>query len=151
MLPDFTSVNFDEEGAAQVAALLLERGVGVEAGVWSAGAAGILLGSGLADGCMRILVEPAEDSGDVRANLAQIEAALERVDRPRLLHGLDASAWELVRLAAERAYGTRIGFEDTLALPDGSVAESNAALVAAAPRRPRHDPGAHRYSAERVP
>jgi uncharacterized protein (DUF849 family) len=37
-------------------------------------------------------------------------------------------------MAARRNYDTRTGFEDTLTLPDGSRAESNAALVAAAVR-----------------
>jgi beta-keto acid cleavage enzyme len=83
---------------------------------------------------LRVLIEPAEEPGDARANLEPIEAALAPVSCPRLLHGLGASAWEFVRLAAERAYDTRTGFEDTLTLPDGSLAESNATLVAAARR-----------------
>jgi uncharacterized protein (DUF849 family) len=36
--------------------------------------------------------------------------------------------------AVARGYGTRIGFEDTLTLPDGSMAASNAALIAEARR-----------------
>lgn len=39
-----------------------------------------------------------------------------------------------VALAAERGYATRTGLEDTLRLPDGSIAPNNAALVAAARR-----------------
>jgi uncharacterized protein (DUF849 family) len=35
-------------------------------------------------------------------------------------------------LAARRRYETRTGFEDTLRLPDGSLAASNADLVRAA-------------------
>ena len=133
-LPNFASVNIHEEGVLEVIRILLDRGVGVEAGIWTARAAETLLGSGLADECLRILIEPAEEPGDARANLAGIEAALGPVSRPRLLHGLGASAWEFVKLAAERTYDTRTGFEDTLTLPDGSLAESNAALVAAARR-----------------
>jgi uncharacterized protein (DUF849 family) len=68
-------------------------------------------------------------------NFKEIEAALGRGAAPsRLLHGLGSSAWQFVALAAERGYDTRTGLEDTLALPDGSVAENNAALVAAALR-----------------
>ena len=84
-----------------------------------------LLDSGLADECLRMLLEPAEEPGDPGLNLARIEAALDCVSCPRLLHGLEASAWEFVKLAAERGYDTRTGFEDTLTLPDGSP-ESNA-------------------------
>ena len=47
----------------------------------------------------------------------------------------------MIELAGRRGYDTRVGLEDTLTLPDGSRAEGNAALVAAAiaitSRRPR--------------
>jgi uncharacterized protein (DUF849 family) len=134
VLPSFASVNVHEQGALEVIRLLLNRGVEVEAGIWHFEAASTLLDSGLADECLRMLLEPAEEPGDPGMNLARIEAALDRVSCPRLLHGLGASAWEFVKLAAERSYDTRTGFEDTLTLPDGSPAESNAALVAAARR-----------------
>jgi hypothetical protein len=62
----------------------------------------------------------------------EIEAALGQTSPPRLLHGLGASAWEFVAVAAKRNYDTRTGLEDTLTLPDGSCAENNAALVRAA-------------------
>jgi uncharacterized protein (DUF849 family) len=134
VLPDFASVNVHEKGALEVIRVLLDRGVGVEAGIWTARAGEILVGSGIADECLRILIEPAEEPGDARANLAGIEAALGHVGPSRLLHGLGESAWEFVKLAAERNYDTRTGFEDTLKLPDGSLSQSNAALVAAARR-----------------
>ncbi len=123
-----------ETGALQVVRLLLDRGIGVEAGIWTARAAEILLYSDFADECLRILIEPAEGPGDARTNLSEIETGLDRVRCPRLLHGLGASAWEFIKLAAARTYDTRTGFEDTLKLPDGSLAESNAELVAAVRR-----------------
>ena len=58
-----------------------------------------------------------------------------RVRLRRLLHGTDGTAWPLIDEAAARGHDTRVGFEDTLALPDGAPAPSNAALVAAAWRR----------------
>jgi len=134
VLPDFASVNIHEAGALQVAKLLLDRRVGVEAGVWTARAAETLVDSDLAEACLRILIEPAEEPGNARENLARIETTLQGVGPPRLLHGLGASVWEFVRLAAERRYDTRTGFEDTLQLPDGSQARSNAELVIAARR-----------------
>ncbi|UCD76960.1 MAG: 3-keto-5-aminohexanoate cleavage protein [Desulfobacterales bacterium] len=134
VLPNFASINIHEEGALQLARLLLDRGIGVEVGIWNARAAEILLGSGLADECLRILIEPAEEPGDAIANLAEIEVVLVRVGIPRFLHGLGAVAWEFVKLAAARGYDTRTGFEDTLELPNGSRAKSNAELVAAAYR-----------------
>ncbi|CAM5637057.1 hypothetical protein SGLAM104S_03627 [Streptomyces glaucescens] len=36
-----------------------------------------------------------------------------------LLHGEDAGAWPVLRLAGLLGLATRIGLEDTLALPDG--------------------------------
>ncbi len=131
-LPDFASVNLHEAGAADVIELLLARGIGVEAGIWNAPAAVSLIRSGLADHCLRILLEPAEASCSARANLVQMEEVLIGVTPPRLLHGLGHCAWHLVELAARRCYDTRTGFEDTLKLPDGSLAASNAELVSAA-------------------
>ncbi len=134
VLPDFVSVNLHEAGALDVIRLLLDRHIDVEAGVWNAPAARALVESGLTDKCLRILLEPAEASCSARINLRQIEAMLAGVERPRLLHGLGRCAWDLVALAAERGYDTRIGFEDTLRLPDGTRATSNADLVSAACR-----------------
>jgi len=142
VLPDFASVNLHEAGAAQVIQLLLDRGIGVEAGIWNAPAANALVQSGFGDHCTRILLEPAEASCRALANLLQIEAALVGVTPRRLLHGLGRCAWEFVALAGQRQYDTRVGFEDTLRLPDGSAATSNAQLVAAA----RHIVHKHWYS-----
>lgn len=134
VLPDVASVNLHEAGATQVIELLLDRGIGVEAGVWNAPAAVTLVESGLEDRCARLLLEPAEASCWSRLNLRQIEAVLAGGQTPRLLHGLGRCTWHLLELATRRQYDTRIGFEDTLRLPDGSRAAGNAELVAAARR-----------------
>src|SRR5688572_7286562 len=42
ILPDFAGVNLHEEGALDVAAALLDRGVGVEAGLWNVTAVELL-------------------------------------------------------------------------------------------------------------
>jgi uncharacterized protein (DUF849 family) len=132
VLPDFVSVNFHEAGAADVARLLLDRGVGVEAGIWNAPAAVTLLDSGLTGACARILLEPAEASCWARLNLLQIERVLKNSSRPMLLHGLGRCTWDFIALAARCGYDTRVGFEDTLKLPNGTRAASNADLVTAA-------------------
>ncbi len=134
VLPEFASVNVHEDGSLELIRLLLDRGIGVEAGVWNAPAARRLQDSGLAHHCLRVLIEPAEESANEVMNFEQIEAALGRLSVPRLLHGLNASAWKFVALAASRGYDTRTGLEDTLTLPDGSICANNAALVAAAKR-----------------
>jgi uncharacterized protein (DUF849 family) len=134
VLPDFASVNVHEDGAIELIELLLDRGINVEARVWTGHAAQALKRSGLAHECRRVLIEPAEDGSDAMTNFKQIETELGEATPSRLLHGLDGCAWEFVALAAERGYDTRIGFEDTLTLPDGTAATNNAALVAAAVR-----------------
>jgi uncharacterized protein (DUF849 family) len=138
VLPDFASVNFKEEGAVELASLLSSRGLGIEAGLSDALGAEILVSSGLAARCLRILLEPQENSADsALANVSAIEAALKAggVKLPLLLHGLDATAWELLDAAAARGYDTRVGFEDVLTLPSGALAASNAELIAEAARR----------------
>src|SRR2546426_10444642 len=60
VLPGFASVNFSEDGAVELARLLLSRGVDVEAGVCDADAAEVFLKRGLAERCIRVLLEPQE-------------------------------------------------------------------------------------------
>jgi uncharacterized protein (DUF849 family) len=131
-LPDYVSVNMHEEGAVELAEAVLERGLGVEAGVWTPQAAGVLATSGLADRCVRILVEPRDDTMDEA--LVTVDAIVEALDGvapevPRLLHGSGPTAWDLVAEAARRGFDTRIGLEDTLRLPDGKLAPGNSELV----------------------
>jgi uncharacterized protein (DUF849 family) len=132
-LPDFCSVNVHEEGAADLMALLLERNVGVEAGVWTPEAAKTLLETGLAERCVRVLVEPVTPEVDVAlARVAAIEDALADLPVPQLHHGDGQATWPIIERAVGRGRDIRIGLEDTLALPDGRQARDNAELVAAA-------------------
>lgn len=138
VLPDFVSINFDEVGAADLAASLLHRGVGIEAGVANQFAAEQLVASGVADLCLRIMFEPREKV--VAAALTAVAEAERVLDAavircPRLLHGVNETAWALLDEAGRRGYDTRIGLEDTLSLPDGSPARDNADLVRAAVKR----------------
>lgn len=133
VLPDFASVNLSEEGYEAVIGALVDKGIGVEAGVWSAADAERL--TELSVPLLRVLIEPmTQDCADAQRSVDAIEAILDEhlPTVPRLLHGQGACAWPMLRLAARRGYDTRIGFEDTLALPSGDQAESNAALVHAA-------------------
>jgi uncharacterized protein (DUF849 family) len=135
VLPDYASVNVCERGSDDLMRLLMARGIGVEAGVWTAADANALVDSQLVDRCLRVMLEPMEPSADAaRENVAQIVAVLDGAMHtgPRLLHGTGPTAWPMIDEATARGYDTRVGFEDTLTLPDGSVAADNAALVAAA-------------------
>src|SRR5262245_26455118 len=87
VLPDFASVNFDEDGAAPLAEMLLARGVGVEAGLCDVRAAELFAASGLAGRCLRVLLEPDEqDAAAALETVARIEAVLDRagITLPRL-------------------------------------------------------------------
>ena len=137
VLPDFASVNFNEPGAASLAELLMDKGVGVEAGLFDAAATSTCVESGLAPDCLRLMMEPrGGDFEDAARNVAEMEFVLDaaEVDRPRLLHGFRATAWQLIELAAQLGYDTRAGLEDTFELADGTTARDNAEIVAAAAR-----------------
>jgi uncharacterized protein (DUF849 family) len=139
-LPDFASVNWHEAGAERVAAALLDRGVGVEAGLWHAEAVRAWLESPLRGRCLRVLVElpddarAAEDADELLTLLGTDGLGRTSGGIPVLLHGEDRSVWPVLRIAARRGLATRIGLEDALELPDGSRAPDNASLVAAARR-----------------
>lgn len=138
-LPDFASVNWHEDGADEVAAALLAIGVGVEAGLWHAEAAGAWLASPDRDRCLRVLLElpdgldaPAVDAEAGRL-LDLVRGACSTVGGLSvLLHGEGSSTWPALRVAGRLGLSTRIGLEDVLVLPDGSTAPDNAALVRAA-------------------
>lgn len=138
VLPDYASVNFKEEGAVELAKLLLSLGVGIEAGFSGLAGTEEFLASGLAPRCLRLLLEPFEpDLESALQNVAAIEAALEHgeLKLPRLLHGFNQTAWSVIDFAAARGYDTRVGFEDILMLRNATPAPSNAALVSEVLRR----------------
>jgi uncharacterized protein (DUF849 family) len=136
--PDFASVNFSEAGTLELCAALIQAGIGVEPGLTTPGDTQLLLDSGLASQCLRLLLEPAEPATNAAlATIRRIEALLDTaaVGLPRLLHGEDVTAWPLLEEALQRGYDIRIGLEDTLELPDGRRAADNAQLVALARER----------------
>jgi uncharacterized protein (DUF849 family) len=137
VLPDFASVNWHEPGAEALTAALLERGVGVEAGLWHEQAVAAWLASPHRADCFRVLLELPDglDATKTRRNADTLLGAVgDKVgDRTQvLLHGEGSSCWPALHYAAERGLATRIGLEDTLNLPDGSLAPGNLALVRAA-------------------
>jgi len=133
VLPDFASVNWHEDGADAVAQALLDRGVGVEAGIWHTAGLDAWVASPLRNRCLRVLVELPDigDVDEIRRRASSLVSAVGRYEPhvPVLLHGEGASAWPALRLAVELGLDTRIGLEDTLVLPDGRVASGNAELV----------------------
>ena len=137
-LPDFASVNFNEEGAPDLARQLIELGVAVEAGLFHAEAARVCVESGMARRCLRLMLEPGRgELLEVLQRVVEMEAVLdaERLETPRLLHGGGDTSWDVVDEAARRRYQTRVGFEDSFEMPDGRPARDNAEMVAEAARR----------------
>jgi uncharacterized protein (DUF849 family) len=140
--PDFASINFKEDGAVALAQLLTSRGVPIEGGVADVEGTEIFLASGYADRCIRLLIEPLEQTFDAaNQTLGAIVKLLDDANNkvPRVLHGLNELAWPLIDEAAKRGYDTRVGFEDILTLPDGKSAPTNGALVAEAVRRMQYN------------
>jgi uncharacterized protein (DUF849 family) len=133
--PDYATVNLSEDGSLEIIQVLLQAGIGVEAGVWTVADAELLVSSGLADYLLRICIEPVEVShanalGLVSAIHHVLDAA--RAAPPRLQHGDGEATWVLIEDAIARGIDTRVGLEDTLLMPDRSLAASNADLVRAA-------------------
>lgn len=140
VLPDHASVNWHETGAEQIAEALLERGIGVEAGIFSGTDADeTFLRSPLRHRVLRVLAEVTDLTA--RGAVTTAHALLQRLrpaPAPLLLHGQAAGAWPVLRLALQQHLDTRIGLEDTLQLPDGQIAADNAELVTAAHRLLTH-------------
>jgi uncharacterized protein (DUF849 family) len=142
VLPGFASVNFTEQGAAELAKLLISRGVEVEAGLCDADSAEVFLKSGLAERCIRLLLEPQEQELDLAietVNAMENILSSSEVHPPLLLHGTETTAWPMMDEAIARGYDVRVGLEDTLVMPGGRLARNNAELIMEAVRRVRTD------------
>lgn len=143
--PDCATVNWHEDGAAELARTLLTKGIGVEAGITTAHAASRFVATHWPWQVERVLVElvPGQSRGsDGRWAAERVLAALGRLPAQLLVHGERAWTWSVLRWAQAAGYSTRIGLEDTLVLPDGREARDNAELVAAARRQ---SPGASNW------
>jgi uncharacterized protein (DUF849 family) len=133
-LPDFASVNFDEDGCELVARLLVRRGIGVEAGILDAASAERFLAASIP--VVRVLIELQEQRlDDALRAIGPILAVLGNHSAPRLLHGHAAMAWPLFDEAVRRGYDSRIGLEDVVMLPDGRPATNNVELFTIAQAR----------------
>ncbi|MDH6571498.1 uncharacterized protein (DUF849 family) [Streptomyces sp. SAI-117] len=131
VLPDHASVNWHEPGAESLAAALIDRGVGVEAGIWSGtDAAERFAVSPLGPKVLRVLAEVTDTDAAETTARTLLDGLGRAHGRPVLLHGEDGGAWPVLRLAGRLGLATRVGLEDMLVLPDGRRAASNAQLVA---------------------
>ena len=136
---DCATVNLSEPGFEAVMEAMLDTGVGIDVGLWAPVEMDRLLRSGLLPRAQRVSIEldPGEPYflQDEPADLAQqVNDALDRAGSacPRLTHGMNDWTWPLVEDAFRRGHDTRVGFEDSVVLPDGTRARNNAQLVEAA-------------------
>ena len=131
-LPDFASVNMIESNAIEVSKALIERGVGVEAGLNEKKAAEIFVKAKLTAGVCRILIEPEEENLPAAINtIHEIETVLNsnNITIKRLLHGFNSASWDILREAKRRGYDGRMGMEDTICLENGVKVRSNLELI----------------------
>lgn len=134
-LPELVTVNQGEAGVAELCAVLVERGIGIEAGLLTLSDAEAFVRSGLADLCVRVLVEPLDEDPVVAVQHAvAMEETLERagIELPQVHHGEGIASWAVNERAVRRGHGIRTGIEDCPVLPDGTAARDNAELVRAA-------------------
>jgi uncharacterized protein (DUF849 family) len=134
-LPELVTANQGEAGIGDLCALLVERGIGIEAGLLSLDDARAFVASRIAGRCVRAMVEPLAEEPD--AAVAEAEAieellSTEGIGLEQVHHGDGLASWAVNRRGAARGHGIRTGLEDTPVLPDGSPASGNGELVAAA-------------------
>jgi uncharacterized protein (DUF849 family) len=135
--PDYASINLNEPGTGDLADLLTGLGIGIEAGVWTPGDARLLGASGFRDRILWVLMEPEDRvPAEAVATAAATAAELTRqgITARQVRHGYDLATWQVLQAAVADGQDIRVGLEDTTVLPDGSTAEGNGDLVAAAAR-----------------
>lgn len=161
-LPDLVTANQGEPGIVELFEMLLARGVEIEAGLLTVGDAREFVRSGLASRCRRVLIEPLElDPGEALRNAAAMEAIVVAagIVLEQVHHGYGMACWAVNSRALGRGHGMRTGLEDVTVLPDGTPAQDNVALVAAAVALiqthaavyPMHQPGMPMNDHEPIP
>jgi uncharacterized protein (DUF849 family) len=134
--PDFVACNMAEPGVLDALEFLIDHGMPPEAGLVTVEHARMLVESGLGERVGRILIEPAEqDPDEAVATAAAMDELVAPLGPPLLHHGYLGATWAVIDAALGRGRDVRVGFEDTLDLPDGSRAAGNAELVAEVARR----------------
>ncbi|WCB93072.1 3-keto-5-aminohexanoate cleavage enzyme [Baekduia alba] len=129
--PDVVSLNLEQDDALTLGAALLERGVGIEAGIFTLKDAERLLGAPWAGDVRRVLVEViyAHEPDDAVALARAIDARTAELGRPRLWHGDGRASWAVVDAGIAAGRDVRVGLEDAIVARDGGRAPGNAAQV----------------------
>jgi uncharacterized protein (DUF849 family) len=130
VFPDTLCVNLSEEGIDEVIALAHERGLSFEAGLFSPEDVKHFKSLQHVQ-WRRVLLEPLSTNlEEAHTQLSALRAALGTpwLDVPHVIHAMDEATYPLLQTAAQITQASRIGFEDTLYLPDGSLATDNTQL-----------------------
>jgi len=130
--PDVVSLNLVEEGSVELGAALLDRGIGIEAGIADLDDAAALLAAPWAGRITRALVEIDElgSPADAVALARAVDERLAPLGRPRLWHGMGAQTWAVVAAGLAAGHDVRVGLEDTLVDAGGGPAPDNPGQVA---------------------
>jgi uncharacterized protein (DUF849 family) len=130
--PDVVSLNLVEDGSIELGGVLLECGIGIEAGVFTLADADRLLDAPWAGEVHRVLVEVIFEHDDRAAvELARaVDARVAGLGRPRLWHGDARANWAVVDAGVAAGVDVRVGLEDTIIGRDGGPAPTNADQVA---------------------
>jgi len=133
-LPDLVTANQGEDGIAALCELLVNRGIGIEAGLLRLDDAHRFIAADVALRCVRVMVEPLDADPADPADAEAIETAVLNagITLEQVHHGDGIASWAVNRRAIPRGHGIRTGLEDTPVLPDGRHAQGNGDLVAAA-------------------
>jgi uncharacterized protein (DUF849 family) len=131
-LPELVTANQGERGIVELCEHLTARGVGIEAGLLALPDAHAFVAAGIAERCVRVLLEPLDaDPTEAVAHAAAMEQVLADADigLSQVHHGDMVATWHVMERGLARGHGARIGLEDTTVLPDGTQAAGNGELV----------------------
>ena len=126
--PDYISLNVCEDGLEEMSALLAEKNIPIEYGIFTFGDALTFEKEGCMETAHRVLIETSgEDAFDEAVKI--YEYLHERYPELHyLMHGEDMHTWDIIRYAKEKGISWRVGFEDIDRDSDGNIVKSNAEL-----------------------
>jgi uncharacterized protein (DUF849 family) len=96
VLPELVTANQGEPGIGELCEALIDRGVGIEAGLLAVADAEAFVRSGLGDRCVRVLVEPLDrDPAQAVAHAAEMEEVLVAagISLEQVHHGDGVASW----------------------------------------------------------
>jgi len=109
VLPDLVTANQGEAGIVDLCRLLVDRGIGIEAGLLSRHDAEAFVKHGIARHCSRVMVEPLDaDSDAAVAHAAAIEAVVVAagIDLQHVHHSDGVASWAVIHRTLPLGHGS---------------------------------------------